>query len=260
MLLFYTKDGDDGIIRQDTEEEGDGSPVQTPPAFFGNHVPRACKRGRPARGRSAHLRGHDVQRDPHHSGQGGNRNSDPDLQSLVHNDPCQPLSVLVVVVFFLTLVNSQGAKVIDCTPPSAPAKIENVTLIPDPPSTGTNHIITIGYLSETVTASTYYLDVKLGGSNIVNRVHSMCGNDSFKLPLGLGSVQVEGLTCPEGPGQVRLVQTLNLLGSLSNMIQKLASHFHVDPIPEIPLETVSVSFNSTDQNNGPLFCLQVIVS
>jgi len=169
-------------------------------------------------------------------------------------------TVFILFVVLLQFVNAQEnqidliaddpAKVVNCTPADAEARLVDVVLIPDPPTTGTNHIYTTADLLEQVTAATYDLQIYLGGTSIMKRTASACGNDSFELPLHLGSVQITGFTCPVGPSEETVDIELVLLSN-ALMVKKLKL-----PSPDV---SVTVDFSSFDQNNNPLVCVQVIV-
>jgi hypothetical protein len=147
------------------------------------------------------------------------------------------------------------ANVTNCTPADAKAQLNSVKLVPDPPAKGVNNIYASATLLETVTAATYNLTIDIASLKVFQRTHSVCGNDSFTLPLGMGSVSVQGLNCPASPGSVQVVQTITLNGAVQlRKLLKGDSAARKVGLPDAnPI--VTVSFNSEDSMGNPLICL-----
>jgi len=162
--------------------------------------------------------------------------------------------LLTLALFAIASVyGAAPANVTICTPAGAKAKIDSVKLVPDPPAKGVNKIYTSIELLETVTASQYKLEVLIGPVKVFERDHSACGNDSFNLPLGLGSVQVQGIPCPANAGTIQFVQTITLTG-FKKLVDVLKSF---DPILGSEETLVTVALTATDQNNNPLACVKI---
>eukprot|EP00735_Rhodelphis_limneticus_P001283 TRINITY_DN1186_c0_g1::TRINITY_DN1186_c0_g1_i1::g.17270::m.17270 TRINITY_DN1186_c0_g1::TRINITY_DN1186_c0_g1_i1::g.17270 ORF type:complete len:192 (+),score=53.98,sp/Q54YD2/Y8295_DICDI/30.30/6e-11,E1_DerP2_DerF2/PF02221.10/2.2e-13 TRINITY_DN1186_c0_g1_i1:87-578(+) len=88
-------------------------------------------------------------------------------------------------------------KLTDCSSPAAHAKIDNISVQPNPPQKGiTNLVATSGKLDKTITAGTYTVKVNAFGMTL-DHSGSVCGKDVWKLPLNMGELRMDALECPD---------------------------------------------------------------
>ena len=109
------------------------------------------------------------------------------------------------------VVDSVGgsASFSNCGTASDKGKITSGVISPNPIVKGQNIKLTgSGQLLESVTAGTYTVTITYNGLTILSHTHSLCGDDSFPLPLGLGTVKVQGIPCPSKPGPVTITQII----------------------------------------------------
>jgi len=130
----------------------------------------------------------------------------------------------------------------DCSSSSAHVKNLKWDISPSSPKKGDTVTLTgSGDLDEGVTAGTYTLTAKFDGIKVLDHTHSVCGSDTIALPMGLGNINVNGLTCPEAKGTVSLKESI--------------------PIPaSAPSGTITANFKATDSDGNELLCLEVDVS
>jgi len=99
----------------------------------------------------------------------------------------------------------------DCSKPDAHSVLKSLDINPQPPVLGQTLTITgKGVLDEEVTSGDYTLIMKYQGIQILTHTHSVCGDDTINLPLGLGTITVHGLNCPQAAGDIVLYQTADL--------------------------------------------------
>ena len=97
----------------------------------------------------------------------------------------------------------------DCGSASDKGKITSGKISPNPIVKGQNiKLIGGGNLLESLTTGTYTVAISFDGLTILTHTHSVCGTDSFALPLGLGNVQVQGISCPAKPGPISVTQVI----------------------------------------------------
>lgn len=88
----------------------------------------------------------------------------------------------------------------NCTKSTDGAVVDQVTWTPNPPILGKNLTITaIGEVkSETVrVGSNYTLTMKYGSVEVLQGSYPLCGDSTVDLPLGLGTIILQGLNCPQ---------------------------------------------------------------
>ena len=88
----------------------------------------------------------------------------------------------------------------NCTKSTDGAVVDQVTWTPNPPILGKNLTITaIGQVkTETVrVGSNYTLTMKYGNVQVLQGSYPLCGDSTVDLPLGLGTIILQGLNCPQ---------------------------------------------------------------
>merc|ERR1719253_1535469 len=99
----------------------------------------------------------------------------------------------------------------DCSGPNAAGKIGNVNINPNPPVPGSSlKIGGTGTLNIPVNGGSAELSIKYAGLTIFRHTSPVCGSDSFNLPMGLGDITVNALTCPQAAGAVDIETVANL--------------------------------------------------
>lgn len=94
-----------------------------------------------------------------------------------------------------------------------------------------------GMINEAVTGGNVVLDVLLDGIQLYTNNANTCGNTTIELPLGFGTITIDSLACPAASGSTQNLSISLILPS------------------GIPSGDYTVLFNATDQNSGPLYCL-----
>ena len=124
-----------------------------------------------------------------------------------------------------------------CGVPSDLGHITSGTYTPNPIVKGTPFTFSgSGPLTASVSSGTYSVVIKFDGIPILSHSGPVCGKSTFNLPLGLGPVNVNGLSCPAKPGPV----------TISELIPYSSS---------APSGSVSVHITAADSSNKRLLCL-----
>jgi len=120
------------------------------------------------------------------------------------------LKILVVFLFGLAATHAQATWK-DCTPAGAPGNIEKVDIVPAQPTKGSTFVITgDGSVTETVSSGKYFIQIKLGGIPLFKHSGDGCAPEHVVLPLGVGTIDFGGLSCPAKPGPVTVVMKTTL--------------------------------------------------
>lgn len=132
-------------------------------------------------------------------------------------------------------------KITVCSGPDA--HIKDIKYAFDPPAPVKGQSVTVtgsGTLDKTVTAGTYTLDVYALGIHVLNHNHSVCGQDTINLPLGMGTITLQGLDCPaSGPITIK----------------------EVVPIPtSVPSGTITAKFRAVDDSQEELVCANLEIT
>lgn len=89
----------------------------------------------------------------------------------------------------------------DCTSPASPTSDREMTFDPAVPVKGADNFVYLtGNLLSTVEGGDCATTVTWNGVPVLNDSFDVCGNQTVALPLGLGTLYVDGLSCPEAPG------------------------------------------------------------
>jgi hypothetical protein len=116
--------------------------------------------------------------------------------------------------------------------------LTSVTLGPDPPVLGSPaYLNATGVAAESVTNGTVVLDVFLDGIQLYTNSAPTCGSTTITLPLGFGSITINSVPCPTPPASTQNVSVSLILPAGA------------------PSGDYQVIFNSTDQGNAPLYCI-----
>jgi cathepsin B len=128
----------------------------------------------------------------------------------------------------------------DCGSSSTHGKASDVQ--PSSIELGTKTAITgAGSLDKAVTGGTFDAEVKAGGGIVDQHfTGNVCEAKSFNLPLGLGTLDWDGLSCPQATGDVSI-----------GMKVKLASALPAS------LATSTVALKAKDQDSEDLLCVNI---
>ena len=133
-----------------------------------------------------------------------------------------------------------GATITDCGGSSAPLHFSSLSVNPNPPKFGTQLTAEgTGTITSAVTSGTYNIAVKLDGFQIFTHSGDICGASSFPLPLGSGSADIQGLTCPTASGQSEKVSAALLLPAGT------------------PSGSYSVEFTGADSSGSQVYCVNL---
>jgi hypothetical protein len=106
---------------------------------------------------------------------------------------------------FLSTMAATPSTWTDCTPPSAPTSERVMTFDPEVPVKGQDNFIYLsGVLSETVSGGACAATVTWNGLPVLNESFDVCGNQTVGLPLNLGTLYVEALSCPQAAGALEI--------------------------------------------------------
>merc|ERR1712083_894612 len=106
---------------------------------------------------------------------------------------------------FLSTMAASPSTWTDCTPPNAPTSEREITFDPLVPVKGQDNFVYLaGNLEATVSAGSCAATVTWNGVPVLNDEFSVCGNQTVGLPLGLGTLYVEALSCPQSPGALEI--------------------------------------------------------
>ena len=101
----------------------------------------------------------------------------------------------------------------DCSAAGSHGKITDLTVLPNPPLLGVNTTIN-GHGSLDKAIADGQMSIKSSFQNLPIPVTPAsipaCGTTSVKLPLGLGTVDVSGLSCPATVGDLDITEVLNI--------------------------------------------------
>jgi len=151
---------------------------------------------------------------------------------------CNMLKTLIICVFGVAALHAQATWK-ECTPAGSPGSITKVDVVPNTPTKGAEFVITgVGTLKETVASGKYTLTIHLGGIPVFTHTGYGCRPEHIALPLGLGSIEFDGLTCPVQPGSVSV--------KLSTTLSKSA-----------PNGKYSASFQAQDASGTEFLCAEV---
>ena len=117
----------------------------------------------------------------------------------------QPTTCCPASKDFLSTMAATPTTWTDCTPASAPTSNRVMTFDPAVPVKGANNMIYLkGDLGTTVTAGACATTVKWNGVTVLTDSFSVCGNQTVSLPLSMGTLYVEALSCPQSPGPIEI--------------------------------------------------------
>jgi len=138
----------------------------------------------------------------------------------------------------LCLVVAASAAWKDCSGANSHGKITSVEIIPDPPRPNANLTINAaGTLNKDITSGTYDMNIKWLGITILDHLGDACKNEVVQLPLNYGTVYVNGLSCPQRAGVVRLTERAELKAT--------------------PAGPYTVTIKSSDQDKQETLCVEV---
>eukprot|EP01004_Peranema_trichophorum_P009994 NODE_8749_length_649_cov_188.517110_g8124_i0.p1 GENE.NODE_8749_length_649_cov_188.517110_g8124_i0~~NODE_8749_length_649_cov_188.517110_g8124_i0.p1 ORF type:complete len:158 (+),score=27.42 NODE_8749_length_649_cov_188.517110_g8124_i0:66-539(+) len=150
-------------------------------------------------------------------------------------------SAVVVFVAILGLISCKTITLTytDCGGSTSHGHVTSFTYAPNPGVSGAPIAITAGgNVNEAVTGGTFKFDVFLSGIAVFHHEHSVCGSDSVDLPLGLGHLDLNLLSCPVSSGPITLKIGLTVSDS-------------------VPSGDVILKATATDSAGGALLCLDV---
>jgi hypothetical protein len=129
-----------------------------------------------------------------------------------------------------------------CGSSSDHAQLKDVTYTPNPPVLGKPLEITVtGTSDEEVTGGDVQFTVGAFGKQLLQKDLNVCGDSTIDLPLGMGSIDVHGLTCPQAKGDFTLHQSVKL------------------PAFD-PASTATVHVVAKDQSSNQLLCLDLTIA
>ena len=95
-----------------------------------------------------------------------------------------------------------------CSGSSAIVQSPTVTFEPSTPVRGEDFTVTLaGDNSVVINGGSCAITAKYSGLTVLSKKIDVCGDTTLALPLGLGSLDIEGLSCPEKAGHVAIKQT-----------------------------------------------------
>ena len=93
----------------------------------------------------------------------------------------------------------------DCTPDSAPTSNREIIFDPAIPKKAERNMIYLtGDLEATVTAGACDVNIEWNRVSVLRDSFSVCGNQTVELPLNMGTLYVEALSCPQSPGPIKI--------------------------------------------------------
>ena len=116
----------------------------------------------------------------------------------------------VAVASSLRGESPMAPSIVDCG--SGGITLSGLNLFPTAPTKGAPaNLYANGTMTEVVSAGKIALAVYLDGVNLYSTQCSICGASKISLPLGLGSINMDGLTCPTAVGNTENIRmNLNL--------------------------------------------------
>lgn len=126
----------------------------------------------------------------------------------------------------------------NCGKPGDHFNATNVTISPDPPVQGSPALLLAqGTVDEVITGGAASLTVYLNNFPLYNAAATTCGNTTITLPLGMGSIDIDGFQCP------------TTVGEQQNVTMSLT-------LPTgIPTGTYTVLLSGQDQGKANVFCM-----
>jgi hypothetical protein len=100
----------------------------------------------------------------------------------------------------------------DCGTSADLVRFSSISIKPDPPVKGSPAVLnSTATASGAVEAGTFAMSVAINGMSLYSTQGNACGHSDITLPLGMGSVGVDGLPCPVTAGQeVHIAASLTL--------------------------------------------------
>eukprot|EP01029_Cantina_marsupialis_P028275 TRINITY_DN775947_c0_g1_i1.p1 TRINITY_DN775947_c0_g1~~TRINITY_DN775947_c0_g1_i1.p1 ORF type:complete len:161 (+),score=25.47 TRINITY_DN775947_c0_g1_i1:107-589(+) len=119
--------------------------------------------------------------------------------------------ILLVIVGYAWASNPKMSYEI-CSSKSAPTKLTAVTIDPNPMEYAKNTTVTLtGELMTTIDQGAYFeMKIYYQGFRVSQRKGSICQNSVISMPFGVGHVYVNGLSCPQQPGKLNLVEKASM--------------------------------------------------
>jgi hypothetical protein len=147
---------------------------------------------------------------------------------------------VALIAIFVCLASAKTVKITwkDCGDSSYHGKVNKIDISPNPPVLGQPiHVVADGSINEDVTAGQYELKIKKI-ITVLDHKDNICGDSTIKLPLGMGSITVKGLTCPQKAGDVKLGQDMTISSNA-------------------PSGTIGIDLTAKDAKGNNLVCVAV---
>lgn len=149
-------------------------------------------------------------------------------------------------IFALALVATASCKTVsitwkDCSDSSYHGKVKDIKITPNPPVLGKPiSVVAEGTIDEDVSGGQYELKIKKF-ITILDHKDNVCGDSTIKLPLGMGTITVKGLTCPQKAGAISLGQEMTISNSAPN-------------------GAITIALTAKDSKSGNLLCINVVAT
>jgi hypothetical protein len=150
----------------------------------------------------------------------------------------QRVALALVLIATLAQCKTVDIKWKDCSDSSYHGKVKDIKITPNPPVLGKPiSVEATGSLDEDISGGQYELKIKKI-ITVLDHKDNICGNSTIKLPLGMGTITVVGLTCPQKAGTVNLGQEMTISANA-------------------PSGAIEVDLTSKDSKGGNLVCVAV---
>ncbi len=121
--------------------------------------------------------------------------------------PISIMKTFAAILAFAATANGQiggtPSSWMDCTPDSAPTSNREIIFDPAIPKKAERNMIYLtGDLEATVTAGACDVNIEWNRVSALRDSFSVCGNQTVELPLNMGTLYVETLSCPQSPGPI----------------------------------------------------------
>lgn len=136
-----------------------------------------------------------------------------------------------------TVLSGGKAVITDCGTSATHAHFSSLSITPNPPVKGSKATLAAtGTVNEAVSAAKYTMSVSLDGNQLYVHSGDGCGQSTFSLPLGFGSITINGAACPLAAGSMDVGFDLTLPTAA-------------------PPGNYAVQFTATDQSSASLWCI-----
>lgn len=142
-----------------------------------------------------------------------------------------------VAAMDMATTSSGKATITDCGTSATHAHFSTLSIVPNPPVKGSKASLSAsGTVNEAVTSSKYTISVSLDGNQLYVHSGDGCGTSTISLPLGFGTIDVNGVKCPAAAGAFDI-------------------GFDVTLPTMAPSGNYAVQFTGTDQSGASLWCV-----